>query len=209
MDKLPSRPRPSFTLVLQTDPGIRVPGNLVLKLGLGRTCESRFCGQGALRPAAPAGDARAGRRRCPPDQTRTPGGGGACGARWRRPRSCVRSRGCWPPPGCRAAVSVSSGPFGPRPTPPQHEPSWNLRRRRRRRLRRRPSCRDLHRPRPEFSTPHHRPSALLQTATWPLRGFGVFLPPARQMCPGNNTRGLPLILPPPEPVRPGDTLTRR
>lgn len=128
---------------------------------------------------ATAGDARAVRRRCPPDTSRMPRRDGLCRARWRRLPYCGRFRGCWPRPGSRAAVSVSRPIRLPAYSHPALTRVWNLRRR----SRLRPTCSDLHRPRSAW--------ALLQT-TCPLEsGFCLFLPPALQTCPGDNKQGGP------------------
>lgn len=54
-------------------------------------------------------------------------------ARWRRPRCCVPSLGCWPLPGSRAAVSVHppAGRLYPQITPPKADPAHGCRRRQR------------------------------------------------------------------------------
>lgn len=130
-------------------------------------------------------------------------GGGARPARWRRPRCCAPSPGCWPRPGSRAPVSVPprAGTAGLPACPSQAEPGW----------RGRgwegcgpgPSCCDLRRPaarahacpHPGPSAPYHPPPTSLRAPPTPClceRTLG-------SSCPLCRRRGPPGALSPPPP----------
>lgn len=128
------------------------------------------------------------------------------GGRWRYPMLCARFRGSWPPPGFRAAVSVSlqaGSALGLLPPSRNHPGTsvvgWG-------RGAGSPAV-TFNPPRCGFSTPQHRPPALLQTTSWPLKSPRLFKyaqeTTNREVLPGAATHP-----PTPEPVRAGDTFTR-
>lgn len=180
-DQLFSPPQPPFHRLFSDSPGFRklcpqarTPVHLRVPLLLP--------GGAAFR--ATAGDARAVRRRCPPDKSRMPRRDGLCRARWRRLPYCVLFRGCWPRPGSRAAVSVSRPIRLPAYSHPALTRVWNLRRR--------------SRLRPIFTGrgprgPYSRLPALLRV------DFASFCPRLYKLAQETTNRevlpGLPLILP--------------
>lgn len=188
------RPSPLFTIGFPDNPGFRKLCPQARTLAHLRA-PLLLPGGAALR--ATAGDARAVRRRCPPDTSRMPRRDGLCRARWRRLLYCARFRGCWPRPGSRAAVSVSRPIRLPAYSHPALTRVWNLRRR----SRLRPTCSDLHRPRSGPRSPlcaigrrpSSKPPALLRV------DFVSFCPRLYKHAQETTNRevlpGLPLTLP--------------